>query len=212
VKAVGGSTAYITAAAVDGSNVKAICEIKVKQEYVSSIRLRSSHLTLVKNYMCNLNATVAPATATNKQLKYVSSNESIASVDANGMVTGINPVSAIITITSVDDSDIRTTCKVTVTAPVSSDSTAPGKTETVTPPVADKTQETTIKKPTAAKPSSKAPTVTIKSSKSSVTAGQKIKLTAASSKNTKLKKITWKSSNSKIATIDQNGNVKAKKA
>ena len=60
-----------------------------------------------------LTATVAPANATNKQLSWKSSNESIATVDASGKVTAIAEGTATITVTTVDGS-YTGTCDVTV--------------------------------------------------------------------------------------------------
>jgi len=62
----------------------------------------------------NLVATVAPANATNKKVTFTSSNPSIASVDANGVVTGLKEGNVTITATT-EDGGKTATCAVKVT-------------------------------------------------------------------------------------------------
>lgn len=63
-----------------------------------------------------LTATVSPANATNKNVTWTSSNDAVAAVDENGVVTGVAPGNAVITVTT-EDGDFTDTCNVTVEAP-----------------------------------------------------------------------------------------------
>ena len=61
-----------------------------------------------------LTATVAPANATNKTVNWSSGNTSVATVNANGLVTAIAPGTAVITATTVDQNKTAT-ASITVT-------------------------------------------------------------------------------------------------
>lgn len=63
-----------------------------------------------------LAATVAPDDATNKTLTWTSSDATIASVDANGKVTGVAAGAVKITVTTADGAKVAT-ADITVTAP-----------------------------------------------------------------------------------------------
>lgn len=60
-----------------------------------------------------LQATIAPSDATNKNVTWSSSNESVATVDVDGVVTGITAGTAIITVTT-EDGGFTASCAVTV--------------------------------------------------------------------------------------------------
>ena len=89
-----------------------------------------------------LTATVLPDNATNKNVTWESDDETIATVDESGVVTGVAAGEAIITVTSVADNTKTATCAVTVTpvavTGVSVDASATvkiGKTVTLTPTI-----------------------------------------------------------------------------
>jgi uncharacterized protein YjdB len=71
-----------------------------------------------------LTATVEPADATDSSVRWSSDNESVATVDADGLVTGAAEGTATVTVTTTD-SGFRDTCDMTVYYP-------PGYAETYT--------------------------------------------------------------------------------
>ena len=75
-----------------------------------------------------LTATVAPANATNKNVTWSSDNPSVATVDENGVVTGVAAGTANITV-KTEDGEFTDVCVVTVTAPKADSECAFGETE-----------------------------------------------------------------------------------
>ena len=87
---------------------------------VSRITLSASTgLALTKGQTQKLTATVAPANATNKTVTWKTSDKNVATVSENGLVTAVGGGDATITCTAKDGSNVKATCKVTVTVPVS---------------------------------------------------------------------------------------------
>jgi hypothetical protein len=69
---------------------------------VTGVTLDKSALNLKIGETEQLTATVAPDTATNKAVTWISSDESVAMVDSNGMVTAVSAGTATITVTTED--------------------------------------------------------------------------------------------------------------
>lgn len=87
---------------------------------VSRITLSASTgLALTKGQTQKLTATVAPANATNRTVTWKTSDKNVATVSENGLVTAVGGGDATITCTAKDGSNVKATCKVTVTVPVS---------------------------------------------------------------------------------------------
>ena len=78
---------------------------------VSGISVNPSNLNLEEGETSQLTATIAPINATDQTVSWVSSDPSIATVDANGLVTAIAVGSTSITVTSNDG---RFTASVTI--------------------------------------------------------------------------------------------------
>lgn len=116
--AIGPGTAIITVTTEDNEK-KAFCTVTVKEPEgpevirVSYVAINETLLNLRIGETGNLLATVYPEDATNKNVIWSSSRESVATVDQNGKVTAISSGTAYITVTTVDGNHIST-CRVTV--------------------------------------------------------------------------------------------------
>ena len=80
---------------------------------VTGVTLNKTSISLLVGDSETLTATVSPKDAANKKVTWKSSNAAIASVDANGKVTGVKAGEATITVTT-EDGGKTATCKVTV--------------------------------------------------------------------------------------------------
>lgn len=110
IKAINGGNAVITVAA-EGGKVKATCYVSVTVP-VQSITISQEQLSLVVGQKYALSATILPNDATNKDIKWSSSNSNVVSVD-NGQITAVNPGTAEIMAISKDGNHTAS-CKVTV--------------------------------------------------------------------------------------------------
>lgn len=120
VKAVKPGTAKIRVSTTDGSKLNAECEVTVTKAKVAvtGVSLDNTLLLISVGESRKLSATVKPSGATNKEVSWASSDESVATVDSNGNVKGLKEGSATITVTTKDGSKTAT-CKVTVSKPAS---------------------------------------------------------------------------------------------
>lgn len=112
----GNTTIYVT----DGNKIEYISCIVTDEDEpssIASISLTPEIISIHAGETSRLTATVSPSDATNKSLTWSSSNEDVATVDANGLVTAKNPGTATITATANDTTNgvIFDTCEVTVT-------------------------------------------------------------------------------------------------
>ncbi len=80
---------------------------------VTSISISGGN-ELSVNGTLNLTASVLPDNATNKGIKWTSSNENIATVSENGIVKGIKAGTAQITASTLDDSNVKETIEIKV--------------------------------------------------------------------------------------------------
>lgn len=116
-------TGKITAVAPGTATIKIIvggasasCKITVTQG-VTKITLNKTKLSLEVPETYQLTATITPSDASNKTLKWTSSNESAATVDENGLVTAVGNGTAVIKAEATDGSGISVSCTVTVIDP-----------------------------------------------------------------------------------------------
>ena len=114
VTAIAVGEAIITATTNDGSNLSASCKVSVVPTLAESIALDKTEISLKANESAMLVATVLPESTTDKSVMWTSLNESVATVDTNGLVTAIAVGEAIITATTNDGSNLSASCKVTV--------------------------------------------------------------------------------------------------
>ena len=115
VEATGKGNCTITCAASDASGIEAECIVSVFIKSVTDITLSSSTINLMD--LCNnhqLTATVTPADADNPDVTWTSSDESVATVDQTGLVTGIADGMCTITASATDGSGVFATCTVNV--------------------------------------------------------------------------------------------------
>jgi uncharacterized protein YjdB len=111
VKGINSGTATITATVNGVSNVSASCVITVKQP-VKSVKIKKSvKLKRGKTYV--LAVKIKPADATNKNVKWKSSNKKVASV-SKGVIRAKKKGRAVITVTT-NDGKKKAKCKVRVT-------------------------------------------------------------------------------------------------
>ncbi len=88
--------------------------LKDKYIIVTGVDLKESSLNIPVSDTAQLNASVKPANASNQNIVWSSSDEAIASVDQNGLVTALKEGSCIIYARSEEDSFIYDYCSVTV--------------------------------------------------------------------------------------------------
>lgn len=83
---------------------------------VTGVSLNKSSISIYNKATQTLTATVSPSNATNKSVSWKSSNTAVATVSSSGVVTGVKPGTATITVTTADG-EKTATCSVTVSYP-----------------------------------------------------------------------------------------------
>ena len=112
VTAVGVGKADITATSVQDTTKSGSATVNVEDD-VESVKVEPKTATVAPSKTVQLKATVAPEGAS-QEVEYKSSDEKIATVDKNGLVTGVAVGTATITVTSTDDSSKSDTAEITV--------------------------------------------------------------------------------------------------
>ena len=106
---VGSATLVATA-----GEKEATCNVTIASIPVSSVSLNKASTSISIGASETLTATISPTNASNKEVNWTSSNTSIATVNANGVVTGVKEGNATITVTTVDG-EKTASCTVSVT-------------------------------------------------------------------------------------------------
>lgn len=118
-KASGVATIKVTAN--DGFGAYVDIDVTVDGKKVENIEISATEHTMYVGETTTLSAIVTPEDATNKGIMWVSSDDNVATVDADGLVTGISAGEAIIHAIAKDGSGVEATCTVTIKAKVSGD-------------------------------------------------------------------------------------------
>lgn len=110
-------TAVVTVTTADGGKT-AHCTVNVEASTpttinVTGVSLNKTSATLKTGQTLQLIKTITPSNATNQAVTWKSDNQTVATVDGNGLVTAKAAGSAIITVTTADGSFTKT-CTVTV--------------------------------------------------------------------------------------------------
>ena len=127
VKVLKPGAVTFTATAADGSGCADTVTLTGKTA-VEDVAVDKKSKTIKIGEEYQVTATISPADAHNKELKWHSSNEEVATVDANGVVKGISAGRATISCYSVDNSEKSASVKITVSeeiyeSPVPSETT-----------------------------------------------------------------------------------------
>lgn len=112
-----GKTRIIISPLEEGTRVTAVCNVTVAQA-VESVTIPDA-ITIYKKKSYTLKPEIEPKNASNKKVEYTSSDETVAKVRQDGVVSGIGCGNAIITCSAIDGSGVATQCKVTVIQAVS---------------------------------------------------------------------------------------------
>ena len=120
LSAISVGDAIITVTSKDG-NHEAICIVTVTEEDrpVTGVSLNYQSLIIEVGHYETLHATIEPADATNQNVTWISSDETIASVSIEGVVSAIAPGVATINVTT-EDGGFSGSCEVTTNISVTS--------------------------------------------------------------------------------------------
>ena len=106
-------TCTVTCISQDNGSVTAVCTVTVQQP-VKKIVLPQGSVTLYAGDTAQLGWSIEPANATNPAVTFSSSRPNIATVDANGRITGVNKGVCNIMIYAADGSGKKASVEVTV--------------------------------------------------------------------------------------------------
>lgn len=107
-----GEAAITIEISYNGINVTDKCNVVVSDIKITDISLSCESLELIEKQSNKIDATVSPTNATDKELVWISSDESIATVN-NGIITGISQGECTISV-STKDKSITKSCEINV--------------------------------------------------------------------------------------------------
>lgn len=109
----GYGTATITATAADGSGVYDTYTV-TSVKPVQSVSVSPTSVTMLEGQTADINVTVSPSDATFTDVEWTSSDETVATVDFNGTITGLKSGICYVYATSTDGNKIQGRVKVTI--------------------------------------------------------------------------------------------------
>ena len=108
VKAIGNGSAIITISSTDGSNLSKKITVNVsKYRNANNIKLNNEKIELYTGNTTKLEYTVEPSNSEYSSVKFSSENEKVASVNNEGVITGISEGSTKVTITVVNKDNTK---------------------------------------------------------------------------------------------------------
>ena len=113
VTAVKEGNVEITATSNDGTAIVGKLAIEVKKEAVTGIEVAGTD-KMEKGTTQNLQVSIAPDAATYKDYTFASSDDTVLTVSAEGVVTAVKAGTATVTVTSVDNPEVKDTLEITV--------------------------------------------------------------------------------------------------
>ena len=117
VISVGRGEATITATSVEDPSVSASAKVEDVQ-LATSLSFTQKQFSVLLNKTAQLELTVLPEDTDDKSVTYKVKNEKIATVDANGVITGVSGGKTTVTATTADGSKKRATATIEVIVPV----------------------------------------------------------------------------------------------
>lgn len=115
-KSVG--TATITVKTSDGSfSAKCTVNVTNSEIKVTGVNLSSSAISIYVGKTSQLSATINPSNATNKNVKWTSSNKNVATVSSTGLVTAVGKGTAVVTVTT-ENGGYTASCTINVSEEV----------------------------------------------------------------------------------------------
>lgn len=118
IKALSAGSAVVTVKTENG--ISKSCNITVKEKTITGISLNKTAVTVKKGSKIQLEADITPVDAPTGDLKWVSSDDGIATVNSEGYVTGVK--AGVVNITCKTSGGIEASCTVTVEGSSSSKS------------------------------------------------------------------------------------------
>ena len=203
VTAVKAGSATITVTTTDGSKT-ATCSVTVTSKTISvtGVTLDKTEMELTEGESAQLKATVSPGDASDKSVKWTSSDEKVATVDNAGKVTAVAPGTVKITVTTTDGNK-ETSCSITVSAnkiPVEEVSLDKNEVEII---MGESAQLTATVTPEDATDKSVAWSSSDESIATVDETGKELKATV--NPEGADQEVEWTSSDCDIATVDKNG-------
>lgn len=115
ITAIAAGSVVISVVSMDNTALSASCTVTVKDVKVTGVTVAAPQVSLKVGELSVIEASAAPATATNKALTYASSDAAIAKVSSTGVITAVVAGTATITVTAADGSLKSASVSVTVT-------------------------------------------------------------------------------------------------